>query len=50
MGGGKFKAVISKDGKTYEMKDCLTEKDAAIAYDYMAEELFGPYAGKNFPV
>jgi HNH endonuclease len=49
MGGGKFKAVISKDGKTYQLKDCATEKDAAIAYDYMAEELFGPHAGKNFP-
>ena len=48
MGGGKFKAVISKDGQTYEVKDCLTEYDAAIAYDYMAEELFGQYAGKNF--
>lgn len=46
---GTFKAVISKDGKTYEIKGCATEKDAAIAYDMMAEELFGKYAGKNFP-
>ena len=49
MGKGKFKAVISKDGKIYEIKDCETERDAAIAYDAMAEELFGAYAGKNFP-
>lgn len=49
MGKGKFKAVISKDGKTFELKDFTTEKDAAIAYDFMAEELFGPHAGKNFP-
>jgi HNH endonuclease len=49
MGGGKFKAVISKDGKTYTIKDCETEKAAALAYDAMAEELFGQYAGKNFP-
>jgi len=46
---GLFKAVIRKDGKTYEIKGCATEKDAAIAYDMMAEELFGKYAGKNFP-
>jgi hypothetical protein len=49
MGGGKFKAVISKDGKIHEIKGCETEKDAALAYDMMAEELFGEYAGKNFP-
>ena len=49
MGGGKFKAVVSKDGQTYQLKDFATEKDAAIAYDMMAEELFGSHAGKNFP-
>lgn len=49
MGRGKFKAVISKDGKTYEIKNCLTEESAARSYDAMAEELFGHYAGKNFP-
>ena len=49
MGGGKFKAVVSKDGQIHELKDFATEKEAAIAYDLMAEELFGPHAGKNFP-
>lgn len=47
-GNIKYKASISKDGKTYEIKDCATEKEAALAYDAMAEELFGIYAGKNF--
>lgn len=45
----KYKASVSKDGQTYEIKDCATEKEAAMAYDAMAEELFGIYAGKNFP-
>lgn len=49
MGKGKFKAVISKDGKTYEIPDCETEKQAALAYDMIAEQLFGDHAGKNFP-
>jgi hypothetical protein len=49
MGGGRFKAVISKDGTTYKLTDFATEKEAAIAYDMMAEELFGHHAGKNFP-
>ena len=47
--GKTYKAVISKDGETYSIKDCKTERDAAMAYDAMAEELFGEYAGKNFP-
>jgi hypothetical protein len=49
MGGGKFKAVISKDGQVYQLPHFDTEKEAAIAYDMMAEELFGSHAGKNFP-
>jgi hypothetical protein len=49
LANNKFKAVISKDGKTYSLKDCNSEKEAALLYDMMAEQLFGVYAGKNFP-
>lgn len=45
--GNKFKAVISKDNKVYEIRNCETERDAALAYDAMAGELFGEYAGLN---
>lgn len=48
-GNNKFKAIISKDGKKYELCGFDSEKDAAIAYDMMAEELFGNFAGKNYP-
>jgi len=41
-------ARISKDGKVYEIKDIISDKEAAKIYDIMAEELFGQYAGKNF--
>ncbi len=41
-------ATISKDGNTNEIKNILTEKQAAKDYEMMAEELFGQYAGKNF--
>lgn len=55
---GKFKGVsktkkswnasITKDGKTYKIKDIPSEMEAAKIYDLMAEELFGQYAGKNY--
>ena len=43
-----WNAIISKDGKIHEIKNIKTEKEAAKIYDFMAEELFGQYAGKNF--
>ena len=46
--GNKFSAVISKDGIKREIGGFDTEEDAAKAYDMMAEELFGEFAGKNF--
>jgi hypothetical protein len=46
--GPKFYALVNKDGKKYKSTKCDTEKDAALLYDYMVEELFGEYAGKNF--
>lgn len=45
---GLFSAKISKDGKTHQINNIATEKEAAQIYDLMAEELFGEYAGKNF--
>jgi len=45
---GKYVARVTKDGKKHEIRNINTEKEAAIMYDIMAEELFGPYAGKNF--
>jgi hypothetical protein len=46
--GNKFSAIISKDGVKREICGFMTEEDAAKAYDMMAEELFGEFAGKNF--
>lgn len=46
--GNKFSACISKDGVKREIGGFDTEEDAARAYDMMAEELFGEFAGKNF--
>lgn len=48
--GNLWTATISKDGIKREISGFLTEKDAAIAYDMMAEELFGNFAAKNFSV
>lgn len=44
-----FTATITKNGTNYEIKNIQTEEQAAKVYDMMAEELFGKYAGKNFP-
>lgn len=45
-----YTASITKDGVTNELKGFASEKEAALAYDMMAEELFGEFAAKNFPV
>jgi len=47
-GNNKFTACITKDSIKREIGGFETEEDAARAYDMMAEELFGEYAGKNF--
>lgn len=44
---GLWDASISKDGIKHILKDFVLEQDAAAAYDLMAEELFGNFAGKN---
>jgi len=46
--GNKYSACITKDGIKREINGFETEEDAAKAYDMMAEELFGIFAGKNF--
>lgn len=43
-----WSATITKNGKNYKIDDIQTDKEAAIIYDAMAEELFGEFAGKNF--
>lgn len=45
---GSWTAFISKEGKKYTIDNLDSEYQAAQMYDYMAEELFGEYAGKNF--
>lgn len=47
--GKLWKAQITKNNKTYTINDIGTEKEAAKMYDMMAEDLFGSYAGKNYP-
>jgi hypothetical protein len=48
LNGSSYDAVITKDKKKYILKGFETAEDAASAYDAMAEELFGEFAGKNF--
>ena len=48
LAGTLYNAVITKDKKKYILKGFSTPEDAALAYDAMAEELFGEFAGKNF--
>ena len=43
-----WSAIITKNGKKYKINDIPTEKEAAMIYDMMAEDLFGEFAGKNF--
>lgn len=45
---GKYRAVIYKDKKKYNIGNFKTEKEAAIAYDKKARELFGDFAFTNF--
>lgn len=47
--GNYWTVIIYKDGKKYDMKKIESEIEAAKIYDAMAEELFGQFAGKNFP-
>jgi len=47
--GEKYVASITKNGIRKEISGFDTEEDAARMYDMMAEELFGEFAGKNFP-
>jgi hypothetical protein len=44
---GKWIAQISKDGQKYHIGCFVQQKDAAIAYNNKAEELFGIYAYLN---
>ena len=46
--GNTWTASITKDGVKHEIKNIATDKDAAIMYDLMAEELFGNFAAKNY--
>lgn len=45
---GKFYASIKKSGKRYSCSNFNTEEEAAMAYDYLANILFGEYAKLNF--
>jgi len=49
MRGQKFRSSIDKDGKTFELGTFLTAKEAGVAYDKKARELFGEFAKLNFP-
>ena len=44
---GKWRAVIQKDGKSLSIGHFESELEAALAYNYKAEELFGSYARFN---
>jgi len=46
---GGYYACVRKGGKRYHIGGCLSEEDAAKAYDKKAKELFGEYASLNFP-
>ena len=43
----KYCAVITKDGKTYNLGSYVLEKDAANAYNTKATELYGDFANLN---
>jgi len=42
-----WRAVIQRDGKSVSIGHFLCEREAALAYNYKAENLFGPYARFN---
>lgn len=44
---GKYAAYIKKDGKRTHLGYFLTEKEAALAYNNKAKELFGEFAKLN---
>lgn len=44
---GKFRSVIRKEGKTYQLGSFTDEADAALAYNAKAVELYGEYAHLN---
>jgi HNH endonuclease len=45
---GKWKAVVTKDGKSHFLGRYDNEVEAAEAYDGAAKELFGEFAYTNF--
>lgn len=46
---GKWRAVIKHNNKTICLGEYRDPKDAALAYDAKAKELFGEFAFLNFP-
>ncbi len=42
-----YSAIIMKNGIKHEIKNIKTEKEAAIMYNLMAEDLFGIFAAPN---
>lgn len=46
---GRWRALITKDGKTFYLGRFVNPEDAARAYDKAARELYGSHAFVNFP-
>lgn len=49
LGYGKWRTLITKDGHVESLSTYETERQAAIAYDIRAKELFGEFAQINIP-
>lgn len=45
---GKWRCVVRKNGKRFNLGYFKNEKDAAFAYDLKAKELFGEFSRLNF--
>lgn len=45
----RWYAIIRKDGRTIRLGSFSSDKDAALAYDVAARELYGEFAYLNFP-